>query len=35
MDECDTAAAVLGCGLKENLDTTKTLITTVEYNIRV
>jgi len=35
MDECDTAAAVLGCGLKENQDTTKTLITAVEYNIRV
>jgi len=35
MDECDTAAAVLNCGLKEDVDVTKTLITTVEYDIRV
>jgi len=35
MGECDAAAAVLSCGLAENTNTTKILITAVEFDIKV
>jgi len=35
MDECDTAAAVLNCGLVEDKKITKAVMTAVQFNNQV